>query len=558
MIKQLFTSLIVGLSFSTPLLAQGSSGAYLAAASANIANDYEQAALYFRRVLATDPQNGFIMQGAVVASIAAGQFDDGAEVAQKMTEAGFKDEFAQTILISQAFINGEFDLALALLADEEFRLNPLIRVLIKGWVLVAQEDFAAANLHFTTASDNDAISSFANYHNALSEALAGNYQQASDLLGREGAYVNRGSILAHAEILALLGQRAAALDLMIQGEGRSVLDREANALRAALVNDDPIKFTQIAKPGDAVSEAFLVLADALNGDNSSRLALFFARLAQMNQANNTEALLLIAEILTDQNQFSLAAQAFELIPPNDPFVVNAAIGHASALQRDNQPEAAILVLENLVKSEPNDLTAWRALGEVLRLEHEYSDAFDAYSTAVSLLSDPDDIPGAWQLYYARAITAERLKDWPTADWNFRQALALNPDQPDVLNYLGYSLVERGEKLDEALTMIETAVVARPESGFIADSLGWIYYNLGRFDEAVPVMENAVSLLPDDPIVNDHLGDVFWMVGRQREARFQWRRALSFAPEPVDAERIRDKLAIGLDAVLEAESNAAAD
>ncbi len=557
MIKQFFTSLILGVTLAGPLVAQGLSGPYLAATSANIANDYEQAAHYYRRAMESDPGNGFIMQGAMVASIAAGHFDDGVKVAQKMVDAGFTDEYAQTVLVANAFSKGKYDLVLALLADEQFTLNPLLKVLIKGWALVGKQDYAAADLHFSTTSQNDAIDSFANYHNALAAALAGNYPQASELFGIEGAYVNRGSILAHAEILAVIGQRDAAFELLTVGPGRAAGDREADNLRAALANGDVVEFTQINQPADAVSEAFLVLGDALNGDNSPRLALFFSRLAQMNQPDNTEALLLIAEILTEQNQFSLAVNAFAKIPADDAFVVNAAIGHASALQRDNQADAAIGVLENLVASQPADLTAWRALGDVLRRESRFLGAFDAYSKAVDLLPDPD-FSGAWRLYYTRAIAAERLKDWPAADWNFRQALALNPDQPDVLNYLGYSLVERGEKLDEALAMIETAVAARPESGYIADSLGWIYYRLGRFDEAVPVMENAIMLLPDDPIVNDHLGDVLWMVGRHREARFQWRRALSFDPEDIDAERIRWKLTDGLDAVLEAEKDAPAD
>ncbi|MEM9972515.1 MAG: tetratricopeptide repeat protein, partial [Pseudomonadota bacterium] len=136
-----------------------------------------------------------------------------------------------------------------------------------------------------------------------------------------------------------------------------------------------------------------------------------------------------------------------------------------------------------------------------------------------------------------------------AEADFRRALELNPGQPQVLNFLGYSLVEQRRNLDEALGMIEQAVASRPDSGYIVDSLAWVYYRLGRFEDAVEPMERAVELLPTDPIINDHLGDVYWMVGREREARFQWERALSFEPEEEDATRIRLKLEIGLDEVL---------
>jgi len=123
----------------------------------------------------------------------------------------------------------------------------------------------------------------------------------------------------------------------------------------------------------------------------------------------------------------------------------------------------------------------------------------------------------------------------------------------VLNYLGYSLVEQQVKLDEALAMIETAVAERPESGYITDSLGWVFYRLGRYEEAVAPMERAVSLLPVDPIVNDHLGDVYWKVDRKREAEFQWKRALSFDPGEEETARIQRKLDVGLDVVLEEEA-----
>jgi Flp pilus assembly protein TadD len=142
-----------------------------------------------------------------------------------------------------------------------------------------------------------------------------------------------------------------------------------------------------------------------------------------------------------------------------------------------------------------------------------------------------------------------MGDWPGAEADFRAALALRPGQAQVLNYYGYSLVERRERLDEALAMIEEAVRAEPQNGAIVDSLGWALFRLGRHEEAVVHMEQAAALEPSDPVVNDHLGDVFWAVGRKREAAFQWRRALSFGPDEAEAQRIRRKLEIGLDAVL---------
>jgi len=179
----------------------------------------------------------------------------------------------------------------------------------------------------------------------------------------------------------------------------------------------------------------------------------------------------------------------------------------------------------------------------------------AYDRALGAFERPD--PAQWFLYYARGISKERLDDWPAAEADFREALELNPDQPQVLNYLGYSLVEHQQNLDEALAMIERAVAAQPQAGYIVDSLGWALYRLGRYDEAVGHMERAAELMAVDPVVNDHLGDVYWAVGRHTEARFQWQRALSFvdweeASEELDPDRIRRKLEVGLDQVLSEE------
>ena len=189
-----------------------------------------------------------------------------------------------------------------------------------------------------------------------------------------------------------------------------------------------------------------------------------------------------------------------------------------------------------------------ALGDALRTAERYPEAVAAYDAAIALVPAP--MPVHWPLYYTRGIANERAGNWPAAEADFRAALKLEPDQPLVLNYLGYSMVEKQEKLDEALGMIERASKAEPDDGYITDSLGWVLYRLGRYDEAVKPMLRAVELTPDDPVINDHLGDVLWMVGRKREAEFQWRRALSFGPsDDLDLDRVRRKLEMGLDKVL---------
>jgi tetratricopeptide (TPR) repeat protein len=257
-------------------------------------------------------------------------------------------------------------------------------------------------------------------------------------------------------------------------------------------------------------------------------------------------------LLEELGQYDIAIEAYKQVPSDHTASHAAELGRAAALRRSDKPDAAIEVLEQLARRFPDMAIVHSTLGDVLRGQDAYVEAVASYDKALKLTSEDDR--GRWFAYYARAISHERLDNWELAEADFRAALVLNPDQPQVLNYLGYSMVEKQVNLDEALEMIERAVAARPDSGFIVDSLGWVLFRLGRYDEAVGHMERAVELMPVDPVVNDHLGDVYWSVGRTREAEFQWNRALSFVdPTEVDGEadpdRMRRKLEVGLDAVL---------
>ena len=548
LLKTLSLAATMALSTVPMARSEGFAGAFLAAKSANIANDYVDAAYYYTQAMIAEPDNGYIMQGGLFAFVASGDVSAAEAIARKMAAADFTDEYAHTVMIAGAFERGDFEAAFGLLADPSFNMNPLIKQLLSGWALVGMEEAEAGMDALITPSENQAITAFGLYNKGLVLAYLGQLPEAEAIFSGGGVYVNRGAVLAHAQILAGLGEYSKALEIMVSGAGAGFTDKESADLRTQLAAEEIIAFDRVERPQVGAAETFLVIADALRTDNSHRLALFYARLASALQPENAEALLLIGDILTDQSQFALALTAYDAVPASNPWALNAKTGRALNLRQNNDLEGAVATLRAAIEIKPDSITLWQTLGDVLRQNGELDAAKAAYTSAINLLPAPD-IRAAWRLYYARAVVEHRADDWPAAEADFRQALALNPDQPDALNYLGYSLVDRGEKLDEALGMIETAVEAKPDSGAIADSLGWVYYRLGRFEDAEIAMETAVKLLPVDPILSDHFGDVLWMVDRKREARFQWRRALSYGPEEADAERIRDKLLRGLDAVL---------
>jgi Flp pilus assembly protein TadD len=231
------------------------------------------------------------------------------------------------------------------------------------------------------------------------------------------------------------------------------------------------------------------------------------------------------------------------VPDKSPLKRNAEIQLALNLDSTERTDEAKQHLQKLIAEQPNDIDAIMALGNILRSRKTFSECADVYSKGIAAIGTPER--SNWTVFYFRGICYERAKEWGKAEADLKKALELFPDQPHVLNYLGYSWVDQGINLDEGMSMIRRAVDQRPDDGYIVDSLGWAYYRLGNYEEATKNLERAVELRPEDPTINDHLGDGYWRVGRQLEARFQWSHARDLKPEPDELAKIDQKLKDGL-------------
>ena len=187
-----------------------------------------------------------------------------------------------------------------------------------------------------------------------------------------------------------------------------------------------------------------------------------------------------------------------------------------------------------------DAEAKLTYADLLRANERYDDSAQVLSGLIERSATPD-----WRLLYMRGVAYERAGHWPQGERDLKAALELRPDEPELLNYLGYTWIDRGERLAEALGMVERAVAANPQSGAMVDSLGWAHYRLGDYKKAVDLLEQAVELEAGDPEINNHLGDAYWRVGRVLEARFQWAHARDLKPEPDDLKKIVEKIRTGL-------------
>ncbi|MFO1106311.1 MAG: tetratricopeptide repeat protein [Amaricoccus sp.] len=527
------------------------SGSYLAAVQADHRSDYAAAADYFARALQADPDNLALVQNLLVARIALGDMDEVLPLADRLAAAQPTNQFAALVRLSAALRAGDFAKASSVLSAAKTAINPLLGGLIAGWIEVGRGNFPAAKAKFDAMTGNEALKVYGQYHKALALAMAGDFGAAEAILAGDAngpLHLNRSALIAHAEILAQIGREADAAKLLDDAVANGFPDATLVALRDRLKSGADVPFDQVTEAKDGAAEAFITLAEALNTQDTERYALLQARLAAWIRPGAVEADLLIADVLEAEDQFTLATAALSDIPKDSPWYVTTELRRAETQRDAGDAEGGIATLTALAASNGDQIEVQSALGDALRAENRFPESIVAYSAAIDLIGTP--MPLHWVLYYTRGIANERAGNWPAAEADFRKALTLQPDQPLVLNYLGYSLVEKGQNLDEALEMIQKAVKGEPDDGYITDSLGWVYYRLGRYQDAVDPMERAVELVPVDPVVNDHLGDVLWMVGRKREAEFQWRRALSFGPaQDLDMDRIRAKLDIGLDQVL---------
>jgi tetratricopeptide (TPR) repeat protein len=563
-ISSTLSALALAAALGSPLQAEdpqtaetADTGAYLAARIAEAENDFRSAAIWYGRAIVADAGNPELLDGATLAEIGVGDFPLAIEVA-KMRQSLGKDlgldpsQLAElTLLADEAYRE---DYAAILTAAANGRdLGDLANQLVLAWAKVGDGKMSEAVAAFDAVTKRKGYEAFGYFHKALALASVGDFEGADEILSGKAAgpiVVMRRGVFAHAQILSQLERNADAIALLDRSFGPGP-DPIVDPIRRRLQAGEPIPFDTVRTAKDGIAELFFSISTALNGEADPVYTLIHLRVAGYLRPDHSDALLLTADVLQSLGQHDLASQTYTTFKSDDPAFVTAEIGRAGALRAQDKADAAVETLQTLARTHGDLAAVQFALGDVLRGEERFDEAETAYTAAIDLAKAAGNED--WVLYFYRGICHEQSKDWASAEADFRKSLELNPTQPQVLNYLGYGLVDRGEKLDEALGMIEKAVAADPEQGYIIDSLAWAYFKLGRYADALVPMERASLLEPVDPIVTDHLGDVYWMNDRKLEARFQWRRALSFEPTEKDKARILRKLEVGLDTVMAEEA-----
>ncbi|HEY8577836.1 MAG TPA: tetratricopeptide repeat protein [Devosia sp.] len=527
-----------------PLFRTSVTGAYMAGQQALQDLRTEEAARYFNNAAQGEWDNPILVERAFIAFAADGQIGQAASTAKHLLELDPDNELAELVVATEALKERRYGAAeqmLGAIGQESF--TGITAGILRAWALVGDNRKDEAD-RLLDELGQSGLEDFLVFHRALMAESSGDNATAIELAGRAfdaEPYVAR-IVEVYARSLANSGEFEQAKEVIAQYEDQGLTHPVVTLVKEQIdAGQRPGIFASNVQVGAA--EMFHGIGVALSRDGNLDLSLVFLRLGLYLDPSADVISLAVGQLLDAANQHEAANVIYEAVPITSPMKPTAVVRVATNLDATGDRGEALRRLNNIVTSRPEDLDALSVYGDLLRYDEQYTKAAEVYSEALELTGG--DSPADWRFYYVRGIAYERAKEWPKAEADFLKALELNPDQPAVLNYLGYSWIDQDMNLEPALEMIEKAVEAQPQDGYIVDSLGWAFYKLGRIEEAVETLERAVMLRPNDAEINDHLGDAYWKAGRKLEARFQWNVAASVDEEGNVKERVAPKLADGL-------------
>ena len=528
-------------------------GSYLAGRYAKSRYDVAIAASYYRSALRRDPDNIRLMVPALQMLASNGDWDEAVPLARRLLLKHKSHRVANLVVGLDDIVKQEFSSA-----DAQFKaasispIGKLTGTLARSWARLARGDGVSGVRLLSNLRRAEGGKYHVDYHTALIADLSGRRKTAEAAFRRvfkqEPASLR--VTLAYARHAAHAGnyKRAAAILKKHMKHANAVGRIVANALLRKVQNKEKISLL-VKTPREGLAEVFYGLGEALIGVGAVPDGTIYLQMALFMKPNMPFALEALANVYEATKKYDLALETYDKVPNASPLQSTIAIRKAENLNRLDRLDEARELLETQAAREPKNMRPLVALGDIMRARKKYREAITYYDRVLKLVAKPE--AKHWSFYFSRGTCYERTKNWKKAEADLKRALQLSPNQPQVLNYLGYSWVDQMMHLKKGMQLIEKAVRLKPGDGYIVDSLGWAHYRLKNYRKAVEYLNRAVELRPEDPTLNDHLGDALWRVGRQLEARYQWQQALTLKPEPADAIKMRKKLKSGLPPIKQA-------
>jgi tetratricopeptide (TPR) repeat protein len=518
--------------------------AYLSARFAAGDHDLKSAAHYYGQTLKADPQNGDLQALSFFYSATSGDFAAAQTYANNVVAVTPDDRAARLALAVIAFKRKDYAGArnnLSLSAKGSFTVLTLS--LFDAWAAAAIKDQAGVEKDLAALAAEKGAEGMAAFHMALLAEYSGNvtaaetaYKQAL----KDGATPR--VLEGYGRMLERSGRAPEAAALYNAHLGQDGFDTITGpGLRRIAAGTKPDAL--VATPSEGAAEALFGLAASLTDESSADVSVLYLRMALYLRPDFALAQFLLGDRFDRLDKYDDAIAVYRTVDSASPYRRMAMMQVALDETRMGKNDDAIADFKKLAAASPADAEVWTALGDAYRSAERDSDAVGAYDSALKAIGTPRTQD--WSLFFARATVKDHMKDWQGAEADASAALKLSPNEPQLLNYLGYSWVDRGERIPEALAMLEKARSLRPYDGYVVDSVGWAYFKLGRYDDAARTLEQAVLLVPGDPTINEHLGDALWRSGKHIDARFQWNHAIAFGADDQAKAEIEQKLKTGL-------------
>lgn len=520
-------------------------GEYLAGRHAASQNDLHAAADFHQRALVLDPENLMILKRSFTVFIADGRYGEALRVAHKLNELDFSDSVIKLFLFLEKFKSKDFEMALAQLEKlSDAGVYGLFKPLFRSWVLLALDKPDEAEENMVKLIASGGFKDFKKFQAGLFYDHLGKTQLAENMYSNSLIVTDAMSlriIEAYGILLRRIGRdgdaRQLYLNYLEKAPDNAKLKRALNDL-----DNDIRPQSYVKSETDAIAEIFYSAANFLMQDNIRTPAVSYLRFANYMKEDFYISDYLLGQIFEANKYYEGALERYGRVTKNHPLYFDTKLQMAWILEKTDKLDEAINAMEKLGITYPDNREVLAALGDINRMNSRFDQAGIFYTEYIDSLKEFED--KHWSIFYTRGIVYEQAKKWQLAENDFLKALDLKPDQPQVLNYLAYSWVDKGLHIERATKMLERAVELRPHDGYIIDSLGWALYRTGDMSKAVEYLEKAVMLQTDDWAINDHLGDAYWAVGRKYEARFQWRHALSLMPEEELISKIKIKIKDG--------------
>ena len=525
------------------------SGSYIAGQFAEKEGDFKNASYYYIDLISRGDSEREIITRSIIYAALAGNFEIATAISRKIDDLQLNYPVANLIIFAEAVKKREKSEILRAFERHKKNFPEIFKIVTEFWILIIDnKKDEAFRLINSISINNEAQLQIINYNQLLAYVYFNEYEQAKTLYENmefSNFLFDSESALALVQYFQKYKESGVSESIISKAWSANENAYYIQAFKNKLSNggvSDAIRIT----PYKQIAEVFFRWSQTIQRAEQNIInKSFYLSLANFTDPTSSFLKFNLATMLSDTGNYGLSKEILDNFSNDDVFFMDSIVENSFAIEQLDSNESALEYIEQFIIDGYANARLLKTYGSLQRSMSLFQEAIKSYTRAIEVAKKETYTEAVWPILFLRGISFERSKNWALAESDFISALELSPDQPQILNYMGYSLLERKEKLDQALKMIILAAEKSPDSYHIIDSLGWAYYKKGDFGKALLYLEKAMEIESTDPIVNDHLGDVLWMLGRKREAKFQWKKSLSFNPESVDQKNTEDKLKFGL-------------